>query len=286
MQRLQALIDLLTKSRGIHISIRDLSGVLSTPSTKISFDNVIHSKRFCDIAKSTPRGYRVCTRCKSKANQKAAVEKRCFAGYCYFGLYEAVYPVVIEGKAAAIVYVGNAIVDEAKTRERIRKSCQYTGVDQAALLDETAFCERLDDREELTRIAELVCDYLKVLYEREPKKSTSYHWLVAALKRHADKAYHTPLTLKQLAAIYHKNEKYMGRLFKKELGVDFHEYCLALRLKRAEELLQTTSHKIIDVAMESGFDNVSYFNRVFAKKNAISPTTYRVLMQKKQSEQS
>ena len=171
MQGLQALIDLLTKNRGIHISILDLSGVLSTPSTKISFDNVIHSKKFCNIAKSTPRGYCACLRCKRGANKKAAIERSCFAGHCYFGLYEAVCPVVIDGKVAAIVYVGNAIVDEAKTRERIQKSCQYTGVEHGALLDATVLCERLDDCEELTRIAELVCDYLKMLYEREPKKA-------------------------------------------------------------------------------------------------------------------
>ena len=283
MQRLQALIDLLTKNRGIHISILDLSGVLSTPSTKISFDNVIHSKKFCDIAKSTARGYRACLRCKRKANQKAVNGKKCFMGHCYFGLYEAAYPIVMDERVLAIVYVGNAIVDEPKTRERIQKSCQYTGVDQSALLAQTAFCERLDDGKELMQIAEIVGDYLKLLYEKEPPKSTSYHWLVTALKRHADKAYQTSLTLKHLASIYHKNEKYMGRLFKKEVGVDFHEYCLDLRLKRAEELLQKTTHKIIDVAMESGFDNISYFNRAFMKRNAISPTMYRVLMKKDQN---
>ena len=53
MQNLQVLIDMLTKGRKLHISILDLNGILNTPSTRICFENVIHSKRFCDIAKST-----------------------------------------------------------------------------------------------------------------------------------------------------------------------------------------------------------------------------------------
>lgn len=51
MQNLQVMIDQLTKGRHLHISILDLTGILNNTMTEISFKNVIHSKRFCDIAK-------------------------------------------------------------------------------------------------------------------------------------------------------------------------------------------------------------------------------------------
>ena len=57
MQNLQVMIDQLTKERHLHISILDLTGILNNTMTEISFKNVIHSKRFCDIAKSTDKGY-------------------------------------------------------------------------------------------------------------------------------------------------------------------------------------------------------------------------------------
>lgn len=57
MQNLQVMIDQLTKGRHLHISILDLTGILNNTMTEISFKNVIHSKRFCDIAKSTDKGY-------------------------------------------------------------------------------------------------------------------------------------------------------------------------------------------------------------------------------------
>lgn len=76
MQKLQILIEMLTKGRKLHISIWDLSGILNTSSTKIDFQNVIHSKSFCNIAKSTEKGFRSCLHCKYLANTKAITSKK------------------------------------------------------------------------------------------------------------------------------------------------------------------------------------------------------------------
>ncbi len=101
------------------------------------------------------------------------------------------------------------------------------------------------------------------------------HWLVSLMKQHADKMYSTNLSLKEIALTYQKNEKYLGRLFKKETGVGFNEYCTQKRLKKAESLLIQSDAKIIDIALDCGFNNVSYFNRLFKKKHGTSPKTYR-----------
>ena len=74
-----------------------------------------------------------------------------------------------------------------------------------------------------------------------------------------------------------KNEKYLGRLFKKEMGISFSEYCIGLRLEKAEESLLKSNDKIIDIALDCGFNNISYFNRVFRKKHNVSPGEYREL---------
>ena len=86
MQSLQDLIDVITRNRNLHISILDLSGILNTPLTEISLRNVIHSKPFCDAAKSGPKGNKLCLRCKRLANTKATVYKEAFCGCCFWGL--------------------------------------------------------------------------------------------------------------------------------------------------------------------------------------------------------
>ena len=274
MQKLQFLIDMLTKERKIHISILDLSGILNTQSTKIAFRNVIHAKPFCDVAKSTEKGYRSCLHCKNLANTKAVSSKKPFYGHCLYGIYEAAMPVIIGDTVSAIVYVGNAIVDIDHTKTRIEKTCRYTHVDKQKLHEQIEKCEHVDHINELVGISEIVCDYIKMLYQTESKESSQLHWLVSALKQHADQTYCFNPTLKELSVLYRKNEKYMGRLFIKEMHMSFHKYCLLLKLQKAEALLSGTNDKIIDIALECGFDNISYFNRAFKKQYGMSPSEY------------
>ncbi len=276
MKSLKFLIDMLTKGRRLHISILDVNGILNTPKRTLDFENVIHSKEFCRVAKSSERGMRLCLYCKKLANTKAITEKVTFSGHCSYGLYEAAVPVVIGGTVAAVVYVGNAITDPDKTYERIEKSSRYTRVDKEKLYLLTGECERIDNEDELLGIAEIISDYIKALYVEEPKARTQAHWLVTSLKQYADSTYLENPTLKELSILYHKNEKYMGRLFKRDVGVSFHEYCLSLKLERAAKLLMTTNDKTIDIALDCGFNNISYFNRAFKKQHGVTPNEYRV----------
>ena len=277
MQRLQILIDNLTKFRKIHISILDLSGILDAEILKIEFKNVIHSKKFCTLAKMTEKGYAECIRCKMLANQKAKKTKKAFFGHCAFGLCEAAVPVVIDGEVCAIVYVGNAIIDEEKTVFRVNKNCRLFGICPTLLLDELKECEPVSDFNELLEIGEIVKDYIKMLVSMKPKEKTEGHWLVSVMKKYAEEMFCEGVLLKEIAITYQKNEKYIGRLFKKETGVTFNEYCMNMRLEKAEEFLLEGNSKIIDIAMSCGFDNISYFNRVFQKKHGMSPRAYRAI---------
>ena len=277
MQGLQTLINQLEKGRRLHISVLDLNGVLNTALTHVEFKNTLHSKRFCDVAKSTDKGFASCLRCKMMANTKAVETKVPFSGYCFYGLYEVGYPVVINGDVFAVVYVGNALIDGDAAKKRLKRTAERTGVDTEELLSLLSEAEPIEDKDELFSIAEIVSDYLKLLYERTPREQHKLHWVVSLLKRHAEERYSTDpdLSLKEIALTYRKNEKYIGRLFKEQMGVSFSEYCTALRMKRAEELLLRGNSKIIDIAFDCGFNSVSYFNKLFFKRFGTSPSAYR-----------
>lgn len=274
MQDLQTFINVISAKRNIHISILDLSGMLNTELTRLSFDSVIHSKPICDVAKSTPCGFRTCLRCKSLANLKAR-EGKAFSGLCAYGIFELAYPVMLSGEVGAVIYVGNALKDERESIRRLERTCKKTGVDSERMRGLFAECERIGDSNELLSVAEAVADHLLITYERAGERMLDGHWLVLALKKHAADSCRTSLSIKELAKIYQKNEKYLGRLFKKEVGIGFHEYCNKIRLKRAKKLIESTDKKIIDIAIECGFDNVSYFNRIFVREYGRSPSQYR-----------
>ena len=67
--------------------------------------------------------------------------------------------------------------------------------------------------------------------------------------------------------------------FKRDFGATFNEspgrWLLQKRIDHAQRLLLQTDKQIIDVALESGFSNVSHFDRVFKESTGISPLKYR-----------
>lgn len=70
---------------------------------------------------------------------------------------------------------------------------------------------------------------------------------------------------------------YIRRLFKKTHGCTPVEYVTRLRIDRAKKLLEGNClrhYSISEIAGLSGFEDVSYFSRVFRKQMGLSPTEY------------
>ena len=66
------------------------------------------------------------------------------------------------------------------------------------------------------------------------------------------------------------------KAFKQSTGESPNQYHLNLRLNRAKDLLTSTALNINEVAMQTGFDSVFYFSKLFKKKNGVSPKYYRL----------
>jgi AraC-like DNA-binding protein len=66
------------------------------------------------------------------------------------------------------------------------------------------------------------------------------------------------------------------RFFRRMTGRSFISYINSLRVARACTLLKETALAIVDVCEESGFDNLSHFNRQFLKQVGVQPRVYRV----------
>ena len=69
--------------------------------------------------------------------------------------------------------------------------------------------------------------------------------------------------------------RHLSRLFTELVGVSFREKQGELRLARARELLATTDSKVVDVALESGYQSTSLFNLMFKERFGVSPARWR-----------
>jgi len=83
------------------------------------------------------------------------------------------------------------------------------------------------------------------------------------------------LSFSELASKTQCSPRHLSRLFTELVGVSFREKQTELRLTRACELLATTTSKVVDVALESGFDSTSLFNAVFKQRLGTSPSKWR-----------
>ena len=83
------------------------------------------------------------------------------------------------------------------------------------------------------------------------------------------------ILLKEFGEQFHLSEKYISRYFKEHFHITVSQYVTYLRLEHAKHLLQDTDIPVTEVAMQSGYQNVSYFIRSFKKTYGMSPLKYR-----------
>lgn len=83
------------------------------------------------------------------------------------------------------------------------------------------------------------------------------------------------ISLREFGEQFHLSEKYISRYFKEHFHITLSQYVTYLRLEHAKQLLQDTDIPVTDVAMQSGYQNVSYFIRSFQKAYSVSPLKYR-----------
>lgn len=72
-----------------------------------------------------------------------------------------------------------------------------------------------------------------------------------------------------------KSQPHLTRQLKKYYNITPTDLINNLRIQKSASLLCLTNEKILDIALECGFENISYFNRIFKEKYSITPREYR-----------
>lgn len=84
------------------------------------------------------------------------------------------------------------------------------------------------------------------------------------------------LPLQTLARAAGLSPYHFLRTFERLTGATPHQYVMRARLRAAAVRLRREDAKIIDIALDSGFGDVSNFNRAFRAEFGVSPRQYRV----------
>lgn len=87
--------------------------------------------------------------------------------------------------------------------------------------------------------------------------------------------YKNHITLKEVSDHMGYSREHFCRFFKKNFKMSFFSYLNIMRIRKAEYLLLHSQLKIIDIALECGFDDPNYFTTVFKAETRLTPTEYR-----------
>lgn len=259
---LQDVIDFLEYGTKLHISIvflRDYGNI----KTKLNSGSKIHSSPACDEAKTQTGGFVRCFKCRNAAIRKAVNQKKPFGGVCINGIYEYCHPVIMDNIVVCIIFIGNIYSTDFKQRFK----------------NPDAFCDTLEkdfDASKCAKTAKILESYtLTLLKNYTDSTDVVYNPLIENIKSYAEDTFAYDISISQLASSMHYNEKYLGRIFKKETGKSFNEYVNIRRARYAAQMLTESNDSITAIASKSGFNSVSYFNRVFKKIYKVSPNEYR-----------
>ncbi|MBE0600174.1 MAG: helix-turn-helix transcriptional regulator [Firmicutes bacterium] len=86
--------------------------------------------------------------------------------------------------------------------------------------------------------------------------------------------YNEEITLDDMAASAHMNKRYFCRYFREMMGKTPIQYLNYYRIECACELLSTSERTVSEIAMACGFNNISYFIRVFGTHKGVTPSLF------------
>jgi AraC family transcriptional regulator len=84
-----------------------------------------------------------------------------------------------------------------------------------------------------------------------------------------------PMELKEMAATAGMSKYHFLRVFRRLTGVTPHQYLISARLRRAALALASSRRPVIAIALDSGFGDLSTFNKTFRAVFGRTPTQYR-----------
>lgn len=106
-------------------------------------------------------------------------------------------------------------------------------------------------------------------------EKAKYSTLVESGIHYLQGNYDRNLSLEEVCTHLSVSKNYFSYLFKRETGQNLWAYLTDIRLNKSKELLRTTDLKSYEIAYKVGYDNPSYFSKLFKKSTGYTPNEFR-----------
>jgi L-rhamnose mutarotase/AraC-like DNA-binding protein len=101
--------------------------------------------------------------------------------------------------------------------------------------------------------------------------------IVREICSYLEKHYHEKMYVSDIAKLFNFSERQINRIFRNETGLSIIQRVHQIRISKAKALLSRTNDKIISIAASIGYEDPSFFNRLFHRQVGCSPRRYRFM---------
>jgi AraC-like DNA-binding protein len=108
-----------------------------------------------------------------------------------------------------------------------------------------------------------------------PPADATYQDSMSRVLRHLVRHFRDEIRLDEVLEIAGLTKPTFSRQFRRHTGRSLSDFLLGIRLQAACRELATTPRSVLEIAMDSGFTQVSFFNRAFRRAMGCSPSEYR-----------
>lgn len=230
---------------------------------------------FCEAMRKCPATSRKCAISDRKAFKICREKEGPFLYKCHAGLSEASLALKENDRVVGYLMFGQMTDNpnkEALAKELIKYCADY-GIDRGDVEESISEIKYTDNEKMLAaaKILEACMSYIMLKELITPENNRIF----ADAKEYIEEHLSAPLEIYDLCSHLGISRTKLYEVFSKETGIGVSEYIRKRRMHKAKKLLKNTKKPVWEVAQEVGFEDYTYFSRVFKNTYGKSPREIR-----------
>ncbi len=234
-----------------------------------------HSHPYCAYIGQTAEAHWKCLECQRKAASKCR-KHGAFSGVCHAGVFEYVYPIVLEGKTEGVLCVSGYAAPDGE--DYIENLCEKYELNRTMLQATYAMLRtNVPEKQEIDTLIYPLLSMMELFSYKQKTKGIPNRTLSQKIIEYCTNQYLQKITSETLCQKFFCSRSYIAHMFKKETGKSLPEYLNHLRIQTAKQILESSDVHMSEVASLSGFEERRRFSKCFKKETGYTPREWRKL---------
>lgn len=125
----------------------------------------------------------------------------------------------------------------------------------------------------IPEVYDTILKYIEIIQDHTNITNTKVD--IQSVISYINEHYSDDLGLETIADNFNTTSKYLSKLIKDKLGVNFVDYLAGIRISAAKQLLIESNKNISEIYEDVGFNNRATFIRTFKKNSGLTPSEFR-----------